>query len=582
MSVRKAGLPLFLEVSIFLVLALALLQQINDPDIWFQLSIGREIFKLGAIPAQEFLVYPNLGLPGAFHEWGYGLIFFLVHKVGGFWGMSILNAVLGSLVFWLLLRATGRRPLANPLHLLVLFAVIYWMEFRLVYRVEIVLYLALAAEILLLERFLLSRNWRWLAPIPVIGLLLTQAHPSVIFLVAVLGMYGLQIIWQCRKNRSDAIRYLAWFALCGLATLLLAILNPYGLTQVLLPFSFVGEQRVTRIVTEFLPSLVSPLKWHFLSLLALSIIAVAVNRKRRVVDILLLLVFGLLAYRYVRNIGLFALLMYVPIAQGLTDLACNLRDRLGWASAPARLTQVQWLSWGLIIVLAVWFSASRITLSRWGAGPEPGLFPETAARFIRDTHPPGRIFNQYELGGYLGWALQGDYQVSVDGRHYTANRALALHTAVTYARPGWQTALDRYDVNTIIIKATRSYEAQMIPLVQMLANDPKWLLVGRWDKILLFFRRGSVPSLPEAFYRDKSEVWLQIREDAEAYIEQQPGRAPAYYSLGEALWGLHEYDPAVEAFQHYLKLAPNNRQVMILLKQLEAERAQSHNDSQIH
>jgi hypothetical protein len=566
-----------LEALIFLALGVTLLQKITDPDIWFHLAIGREIFSLGALPMQEFLVYPNADLAGAFHEWGYALLYYLIHQSAGFWGMSIVNATLCTLAFWFLFRATGPRPLANPVNIILLLMVVLWMEFRLVYRVEVVLYLALACEIWLLECFLRHRDWRLLTPIPLIGLLLSQMHPSVIMLLIVLGAYALQITWEHRKNRQLLVRFMSWMALCGAVTLLLAAINPYGWQQVVLPFTFAQEKRVTHYVSEFLPSLISPLKWQFIILLTLCITAVAANRSRRLVDLLLLLGFGYLAYKYARNIGLLALVMYVPGAHGLTDIVQNVRSRPGTTNGNGGTRIIELSMWAVVVMLAVWSFNARISHPRWGAGIAPGVFPETTARQINDIQPAGRIFNFYDFGGYLAWVLNGKYQVSIDGRHYIANRAFALHNAVTSGRPGWQRALDRYDVNTIIMPGVRGYEAQLIPLARILVDDPNWLLAGREEKALLFFRKGSVPRLPAEFYLPKREIWKQVGAQAEEYISRLPGRAPAYYSLGEALWGLGERNAAVEAFQHYLQLAPHDQKVADRLAQLEAELGQLQN-----
>jgi tetratricopeptide (TPR) repeat protein len=227
-----------------------------------------------------------------------------------------------------------------------------------------------------------------------------------------------------------------------------------------------------------------------------------------------------------------------------------------------------------VIVLAVWFSASRIMHPRWGAGPAPGLFPETTVRIINELQPPGRIFNHYELGGYLAWMLQGNYQVFIDGRHYGMNRAFATHNAVMRGRPGWQRGLDRYGVNVIITQGTWSHEAQVVPLVKILAQDPEWGLIGRGERALLFFRKAGVPDVPEQYYLDKSEVWKQIRVEAEANIDMFPNQALAYQALGEALLGLGERKPAIEALRHYLRLAPDDQEAMKQLKQLEAESLQ--------
>ena len=188
------------EILLFSFLLILLLGQILDPDIWFHLSIGREIFNTQAIPQEEFLVYPNAGKPGSFHEWGFGLMHYVTYLHGGYWGMSLLNSLMASLTLVFLYKAARPTRSQEAVFVIVLIAVLSWMQFRLAYRPEMVLYLALAIEFMLLERFLETRNRRYLMPIPIMGFLLSQAHPSALFLVLILGIYAIQLIWDSKKD----------------------------------------------------------------------------------------------------------------------------------------------------------------------------------------------------------------------------------------------------------------------------------------------------------------------------------------------------------------------------------------------
>ena len=149
-----------LEAALFIALTALLLRQIEDPDIWYHLSIGRAIFTTGGIPEFEFLVFPNAGWPGEFHEWGFGLVQFLAHEPAGFWGMSLVNALLASGTVFLLYRSVRSAGVPSSCHWLALLAAVGWPGTRLVYRSELVLHLACAARIWLLGRYLCRRDWR--------------------------------------------------------------------------------------------------------------------------------------------------------------------------------------------------------------------------------------------------------------------------------------------------------------------------------------------------------------------------------------------------------------------------------------
>jgi hypothetical protein len=483
----KLRIPMTARVGeglLFLLLLALLLHKITDYDLWYHLAIGREIVQTFALPAYEFLVYPNADQKGAFHEWGFGVAFYLSHEIGGMWGISLANALIGATTLWLLFRASHRRPWSNPAHVLVLLAVFWWMHFRLTYRPETLFYLVLACEIFLLERFCLDPRKRWLAPIPLLSLLLVQAHPSAIFLVAILGAYAIQFAWNFGNQADLLFKYGMWLALCAISTIGVAFMNPYGFEQITLPLSFATEDEVLRDIVEFLPTFYTGYKWPYILLAASAALAVIIQPRKRAVDWILLLFFGYLGYHYVRNVALFALVMYVPMSRAGAHLvrlceAYFARPR-SWLS-PARM---RGCFWATALAAGTYSFAAGIMNPDWGAGPRPGQFPESSARLINELRPPGRILNFYDMGGYLAWSLNGNYQVFIDGRHYKTNRALWLHDSVLRGDPGWPEVLDRYRINTIVTPATLLFSGMLIPLVATLAEDAEWQLALAEDRAL--------------------------------------------------------------------------------------------------
>ena len=88
--------------GLFAAVFCAFLIKVYEFDIWYHLSIGREVWTSLAIPRTEFLVLPNAGTPAVFHEWGFGVLVFLTQKTFGFEGLTILNALVLTTTFWLL------------------------------------------------------------------------------------------------------------------------------------------------------------------------------------------------------------------------------------------------------------------------------------------------------------------------------------------------------------------------------------------------------------------------------------------------------------------------------------------------
>src|SRR5574337_666443 len=89
---RRAALPW----AVFGLLTAWLVVRIAEWDVWFHLLVGKEIIRTGHIPTAEFYVYPTLGTASGFHEWGFGLLCYLVERAGGLPALGLLNAALGA------------------------------------------------------------------------------------------------------------------------------------------------------------------------------------------------------------------------------------------------------------------------------------------------------------------------------------------------------------------------------------------------------------------------------------------------------------------------------------------------------
>ncbi|HEC34675.1 MAG TPA: hypothetical protein ENI37_08190 [Chloroflexi bacterium] len=77
--------------------------------------------------------------------------------------------------------------------------------------------------------------------------------------------------------------------------------------------------------------------------------------------------------------------------------------------------------------------------------------PVDAVAWIRQQRPAGEMFNPYNWGGYLIWALWPDYRVFVDGRtDLYGDEFLRQYLDVQRARPGFEETLAAYGVNLVL------------------------------------------------------------------------------------------------------------------------------------
>ena len=193
-SKRDAWLWLLLA----LVCVVALLRKFSDPDIWFHLTIGREILNRQALPPFEFYVFPSIGEPAHFPAAGYGLLQYLLFSLAGLPALAVFNAVIFAATLYLLARAASVACAgARLIPLLLALSITLWgLNPRFVYRPENLLFLFLAIEFLLLESWLRNGRLGQLLVLPVLTWGITMMHTTWILLVLAYGAYVVDLVVQ--------------------------------------------------------------------------------------------------------------------------------------------------------------------------------------------------------------------------------------------------------------------------------------------------------------------------------------------------------------------------------------------------
>jgi hypothetical protein len=128
------------------------------------------------------------------------------------------------------------------------------------------------------------------------------------------------------------------------------------------------------------------------------------------------------------------------------------------------------LNWVLLVVVAL-AALAKVALALPSAANQAQLakvLPVDAADYVRRTHPAGKMFNSYNFGAYLTWALYPDYPVYVDGRTDLYNDPfLREYLDVSLGRPGYAATLQKYGVNLVLVEANSL-------LGDRLKENPDW------------------------------------------------------------------------------------------------------------
>lgn len=516
----------------FAVLTAALLFRIVDFDLWWHLVVGRETVRARAVPELDFYVYPALGTPSGFHEWGFGVLAYGLQRLAGWWGLSLANALLSAAVLVVTAAAAVRRGASWAAAILVLGPLAFVSAYRLCYRPEMMLYLAMAGTLWALER-------RALFVLPALAFGLTLFHPSAVVLLLIIGCH---LVDALLADRRYALKLGAALG----ATVLAVLIAPGGWHALVLAVTAPANE-MNALIGEYVPVLRSEYRWHFVVTAALAVASLAVIR-RRPSDVLLVLGFGYLAFSYVRNLTMFALVAYGPICLAAEHVLHRV-PRLRFAS-PASLLGV---------------AALLIAAPTWGAGETPGRYPSAAADFILRHQPPGRLFNQLHTGGYFAWRLLPRYQVAIDGRnYYGVNAPLRYVDSVSELQEGWQGQLERHGVTMIATPGVRLGSGRLIPLVADLETDPAWLLAVVEPAGMLFVRRDAFPAGVAPI--PKQRIWTQVLDET-AWLDSAPR---ARFSRGVAFFKLHDFPGAAAELSAYRAAMPGDQEAAQIADLLQA------------
>jgi hypothetical protein len=419
-TARQRG-PLFAVGLLILLAALLRLRPLRSLDLWWHLSMGREVRRAGARVFDDPTSIPT-GHAYTDPEWLFDLLALATWEAGGVAAVLLLTAALAATsatLAWLLARhlVGPGRPWAAVLLATLAVGGSSW---RFDPRPQSLFLVLLPATILLASRARSSGGAArrgWLAGLVVVLLLWSQSHSSVVIGPAVV------LVLCLPRGEPDA----PW-APGELAVLIgccaIPLLGPFGLGVLDQVLSHSGSD-AARHITDMRP-MPADAWWPvpggsvmWIELLILIGLVGAVRQRSVAVGPLLLALLGLAMTVTAHRFRAAWALMALPFA------AAALARGHAWTERDAAPRLVA--AAVLVIPLALWWGEPGPSL-RW----DRTSVPVDATGAMEELSFSGRLFNDYDGGGWLGWAGDGDIQVFIDGRtptHFDARRFFAARRA---------------------------------------------------------------------------------------------------------------------------------------------------------
>jgi hypothetical protein len=462
-----------------------------DADSGYHIRTGELILDTWRIPNYDPFSQHTPPLKWTAHEWLSEVIMAVIFRSFGLTGVVLFFAILLAATHWLLyriLRASSDDVILCAVVTLLASATSssHWLARPHVFSLTLLL-----VWYHLLNRFQ-YRQARTLIYLPVIMLFWVNLHGGYIMGLVLLGIYFsgniFYAMFSAPAQSADARRKAKFLFWCAGATVLAALVNPFGYTILLFPFQLTADQLLMNRVAEFLsPNFHGPLPFKYMLLATIAALALSRSPLNMMECGLLTLVTYMALYS-VRHVSLFALIV-APILLNASEsiihrfstrwLNFYRRRNANLRAVDARLHGHVWpiVAITLIIVLAG-TETLRYTF-------DDRIHPVAAVKFLQHEPVAGKMFNNDEFGDYVIFAAWPQYQVFIDGRNdmYRATY-VEPYFKVANVLPGWREVLEQFNINWIIFR-THS------PLTAALELQKDWQPIYSDEIATVFVRKNS-------------------------------------------------------------------------------------------
>jgi hypothetical protein len=458
---------------------------IGLPDIYWTLLAGAWMVANGRLlESDPFTAAPHVAGPVLNVQWLADLIFNAFAALGGLPMVITGTALVVSLTYTLLLLAT----ITASGHLR-LSCVAVWLAYilgasNLSPRPQTLAYPIFALFLLAIMRLEWRKDARLLWLLPPATALWANLHGSFFTGFVLLGCAA-----AARVLGSRSLFAARPYMLALLGCVLASLVNPYGPGSLVYVASIGSNPVIRDYVTEWAPTSVS---WRegimfFASLAVMGALMLKSRLRLTAFEVLVLLVFGYLAWSSVRAIVWWGLVI-APILARL--LGSVVPYRLGAAR------EKPWLNAAILVGIAClavaslpWFKSSLTILPPDKRGLVSPDTPVAVGEYLRTHEPPasGLLLNDQSWGGYLEWAAWPKHQIFLDGR-------IELHPAqvwfdyldIVFPSARWRALLDQYGIGYMVLS-----KAENADLVADLRADPGWRLDYEDDLAVVFERAES-------------------------------------------------------------------------------------------
>ena len=468
---------MLLLIALYAVPAVASLQPVIDPDIWWHLRTGQWIVEHGSVPTTDPFSAHGMGNPWIAYSWLFEVLVYGFHQAFGLVGLVLYTTALSWMIavaFHLLVRRFEPR-FPNEIALtalgfcglLTLLNPRPWLFTILFFIVEL--------NILMVARR--SGKARRLVLLPLLFALWANIHIQFIYGLFVLGLAAVESVIDRFFRRLPVAgnahtipcsQWLFILAACAVATLA----TPYHFSLYGTIFELIRQTGPFRYVSEFVAlGFRSLADWFVLAATLGAAFSLGWWRQTQPFPLLLLAAGAFLSFRASRD-------AWFVVVAAVTIIATR--------HATVEVGERFLFTRGRVLLVVGAALAVLGVSSRFRHISEEHLqavlaerYPVVAAAVIEERGYPGPLYNHFNWGGYLIWRLP-HLPVAMDGRtnvHGDARIKQSLHTWT--GKRGWTSDPELTAARLILADVDW-------PLASLLRLDSRFTLVYE-DAIAVVF-----------------------------------------------------------------------------------------------
>lgn len=487
---KKTTKPIIFYIIFFLfVLAFCTTANFYDVDLWARLIAGMGFIQTGHVLKQDFLSYTPTHL-WYDHEWGSGVVFYLVQHFFASTGILILQAVLTFLIFVLIIKTIKLRGVQTTSSYNFLFYYFVFMSMAYItynpVRCQMFSFLFFALFLYILEstrKNVSCSKWSLCGDIgllvypPILMIIWNNLHGGC---VSGIGLIVLYIIGEFFNKKP--IKKYVYMAI--LTTLVLPI-NPWGFSYI--PFLLKATTMPRPDVIEWW-GLFSQFHMNrhgifrtfalILILIESGVIIKQVIKKTFTADVTKFLVLAATLYLAIQHVKM------IPFA--VIAMSCFLYD--DFYTAFNSITRnffnnkfianiKETLVYGAVLI----FAFSNINAKAFKPVVNWNSYPILAAEFIKINDLKGDLLVDFGLGSFVSYKLYPNNKIFMDGRYEEVydDDMLPLLNKFHLLKPDWDEILRKYPPQVMIIE-------KKYPVFEALKRRKEWKLIFADERFSVF------------------------------------------------------------------------------------------------